>query len=112
MSQPETRLCRKIREAIKARGCYVVKFHGGEYGVAGVPDLLCCVEGDFVGLEVKTLDKRANVSPRQQLDHERIRRAGGCVAVVCSVREALEVVERVRKAAIKRRIVTQSIIDE
>ena len=33
--------------------CYIYKAPGGRFGVAGTPDLLCCIDGMFVGIEVK-----------------------------------------------------------
>ena len=29
------------------------KEHGGPYGVSGVPDIICCYKGRFLGLEAK-----------------------------------------------------------
>ena len=29
------------------------KEHGGPYGTSGVPDIICCYRGRFLGLEVK-----------------------------------------------------------
>ena len=29
------------------------KEHGGPYGTSGVPDIICCYKGRFLGLEVK-----------------------------------------------------------
>ena len=29
------------------------KEHGGPYGVSGVPDIICCYRGRFLGLEAK-----------------------------------------------------------
>ena len=29
------------------------KEHGGPYGASGVPDIICCYRGRFLGLEVK-----------------------------------------------------------
>jgi len=34
--------------------CFAWKEHGGIYGTAGLPDILCCIGGRFVGFEVKT----------------------------------------------------------
>ena len=29
------------------------KEHGGPYGTSGIPDIICCYKGRFLGLEVK-----------------------------------------------------------
>lgn len=67
--------------------------------MAGIPDILACVEGIYLGLEVKTPDKRNNTSARQDYVHGLISNAGGVVEVVCSVPEAMEIVYRIRARA-------------
>ena len=34
--------------------CFSWKEHGGMYGTAGIPDIICCYCGRFVAFEVKT----------------------------------------------------------
>lgn len=34
--------------------CYCVKFNASGISKSGVPDILCCIKGHFVGLELKT----------------------------------------------------------
>ena len=93
MSQPESRLSRKIQTAIRARGHFCFKVHGSEFMMAGLPDIIVCAEGLFIGLETKMPDKRANVSPRQALVHEQIKDARGVAVVVTSVAEALDAID-------------------
>lgn len=89
MAQRESRLSAKIQQALRVEGIFVFKVHGSSMMVAGLPDLVCCVGGMFLGLEVKHPETRENTSPRQKLIHEQIKRAGGACLVVCSVQEAL-----------------------
>jgi hypothetical protein len=76
--------------ALEKRGVFCFKVHGGPWMMAGLPDIIACVDGDFVGLETKT--ESGHASPIQQLIHTKIRMAGGRVYVVRSVAEALSVV--------------------
>lgn len=92
MTQPESRLSRNIQEALRAKGYFCFKIHGGPSMMAGLPDIIVCAEGKFVGLETKMPEKRKNVSVRQEYVHTKIRQAGGHAQVVCSIAEALEVV--------------------
>jgi len=92
MSQPESRLQRKIQDALKLEGYFVFKVHGSEYMMAGLPDLIVCARGLFIGLEVKLPSTRGDVSPRQSVVHSQINNAGGIARVVCSPQEALDVV--------------------
>lgn len=99
MSQPESRLSRKIQTAIRARGYFCFKVHGSEFMMAGLPDIIVCAAGLFIGLETKMPGKRDDVSPRQALVHEQIRAARGSAIVVTSVDEALDAID----AAIAKR---------
>lgn len=90
MSQPESRLSRNIQKALRERGAFCFKVHGSEYMMAGLPDIVVCYNGLFIGLETKT-PSGSGATPRQAYVHDRIREALGTVCVVRSVREALDV---------------------
>ncbi|MCA1839733.1 MAG: VRR-NUC domain-containing protein [Actinobacteria bacterium] len=87
MVQPEARLGHKIREALEERGAFVFKVHGSGMMMAGLPDLIVCYKGRFLGLEVKMPGNKA--SAVQEYVQGKIRRAGGAAFVVYSVEEAL-----------------------
>ena len=80
MSQPESRLSRKIMDVIRLDGHFVFKVHGTDHTMAGLPDLIVCAKGMYIGLEVKMPNKRSNTSPIQDFKHEQIRAAGGTAA--------------------------------
>lgn len=50
----------RIKDFLKKEGCYFFKFWGTMYTRAGVPDLIACVNGWFVGIEVKSEIGRAS----------------------------------------------------
>lgn len=93
MTQPESRLQRKIQDALKLEGYFVFKIHGSEYMMGGLPDLIVCAKGLFIGLEVKLPSTRNNTSPRQDYVHGLIRAADGAAVVVCSPTEAITFVQ-------------------
>lgn len=95
MAQPESRLSRKIMDALRAEGYFCFKVHGSEMMMAGLPDIIVCAEGYFIGLETKMPTKRGNVSPRQVYVHSQIENAGGTAKVVCSPTEALQAIASV-----------------
>jgi hypothetical protein len=65
------------------------------YGLAvGSADLVGCLDGRFVALEVKTATGRA--APEQRLWLDLVRRYGGFAAIVRSVDEARAAVARAR----------------
>lgn len=97
MRGPETRLRKRIVKALQEKypsGLFL-KIHGNRFQNIGVPDLLCCVEGCFIALEIKT--DRGKTSLAQTVMLNRIKKAKGVSAVIRSIDEALEVVKSVMK---------------
>ena len=76
----------KIQKYIKARGGYVVKTITSNR--AGIPDILCCIDGKFIGIEVKVPGKQA--SPLQLANGELIEAAGGLFLVATNAKEVAE----------------------
>ena len=70
----ESAFSRKVQKHLKSRGAWVVKFHASAYTPKGIPDLLVCFCGVFIGLELKTGSK---LSEWQELQGRRILKAGG-----------------------------------
>lgn len=69
----------------KAPQCFAWKEHGGMYGTAGLPDIICCLDGQFFAFEVK---KPSGVTTGlQEGTIERIKAAGGHAFVVRSVED-------------------------
>lgn len=54
---------------------WYTKIWGGGYQKSGIPDILCCILGQFVAIEVKAQNGRP--SPLQKLNIQRIRDSGG-----------------------------------
>jgi hypothetical protein len=96
MSQPEYRLATKISKAVKERGMWLFKVHGGPMTVAGVPDLVGVYRGLFIAFEVKM--PTGVVSDRQRYIMSLIMNAQGIVTVPRSVADALAVLDRVDDA--------------
>lgn len=70
----------KVKRWIKDEGGYYVKYHGDAFSTAGVPDLLACIGGRFVGIEVKADD--GEPSELQLWTIRQIRKAGGHAVVL------------------------------
>ena len=71
---------------------YCWKEHGGMYGTAGLPDIICCYRGGFLGFEVKTPDGR--LSKLQASAIAKIQAAGGAAYVVTSVAEVRQIIKQ------------------
>ncbi len=95
--KPESRLQKRIHKALKARWpkSWWVKFHGGVFSAAGVPDLLGCVNGQFFAFEVKCPGKLRTLTPIQAQVIYQLQRAGACASAITSVEEALALVEAI-----------------
>ena len=88
----ETKITREILKYLRGRGIWFFKVAGGPMQQRGVPDLICCVNGAFVALEVKR-PELGRLTDLQALTIERIREAGGVAEVVTSVEEAAAVLD-------------------
>lgn len=64
-----------IRNYLSSIGGWSVKFFANSYTTRGIPDLLCCVNGKFLGIEVKATNGRP--SKLQEITIEQIKNAGG-----------------------------------
>ena len=75
MSQREKLYENKIKAYLKSIDAYFIKTHGDRFSKVGTPDIIACVNGHFVAVEVKA----ENGKPSElQLYHlEQIRKAGG-----------------------------------
>ena len=66
----------RIKGFLKDHGCYYIKYWGGgEFTKAGIPDILCCCNGRFLGIEVKA--QNGKPSPLQIHNLKQIDEAGG-----------------------------------
>ena len=72
--------------------CFCWKEHGGMYGTAGVPDIICCIDGRFFAFEVK--NETGVPTALQEATIRRINAAGGVAVIVRSVGEVAGEIRR------------------
>lgn len=70
----------KIKNYLKANGCWYVKYFANRMTKVGVPDILACVNGFFVGIEVKAMT--GHPSDLQVWNRDEIRKSGGISIIV------------------------------
>jgi hypothetical protein len=75
MKTPEAKVKDKVCDYLKSRDIWYFRPYMAGYGKSGIPDLICCISGRFVGVEVKREGKVP--TPRQDLRMQEIHRAGG-----------------------------------
>ncbi len=76
----------------KYPGAYLRKIHGNAFQHAGIPDIIGCVCGYFIALEVKTDEGRLSLI--QELEGKEIIASKGIHGVVTDLEEAVEVIEK------------------
>ena len=81
----------KIKCYLTSIGAYYFKHHGGKYSQVGVPDIIVCFKGRFIGIEVK--NERGVLSVLQERNLQRISDNGGIALAVRSLDEVKEVFE-------------------
>ena len=75
--------------------CFCWKEHGGIYGTAGIPDIICCIGGRFVAFEVKT--DKGRLTKLQERTILRINEAKGKACKVTSVEEVIKILGRLEE---------------
>ena len=91
----EREIVTAIRKYLASLGSDVFfwKEHGSVYGTNGVPDIICCYKGRFLGLECKLPGGRLTKIQKRTI--EKINRAGGVACRVESVEDVKRVIARV-----------------
>jgi Holliday junction resolvase len=94
---PEGRVKEKVTRALKAMGAYYFfPVASPMYGKRGVPDIVVCLRGVFIGIECKA--GKNSTTELQDRELAKIRAAGG-EAVVCSDANVNEVIEWLKTKA-------------
>lgn len=90
----ESDFVRRIRRYLDSLdGCFSWKEHGGMYGTAGIPDVICCLHGKFLAFEAKVPGNKP--TKLQESTIRRINESGGVARVVYTLDDVRETVEAV-----------------
>ena len=65
----------RVKQFLKDEGCWTLKTWGGGMQRSGIPDLLICCNGYFLGVELKA--EKGKPSELQKWNLEKIRDSGG-----------------------------------
>lgn len=74
---PEAKIHKWLKEKIKEKypKASIYKPRGGTYGKKGVSDFICCINGMFIAIEVKTIENE--LTEMQQIYLDEINSAEG-----------------------------------
>jgi len=91
----EGELTRRIVKAMRDRGAWAVKLHGGPHQARGLPDVIAVYRGHGIGLEVKRPGRESTLTAIQAATLKDIRKAGGAAIMVTSEDDADHVLDRI-----------------
>jgi Holliday junction resolvase len=80
MNTPERKVKLRVTKLLSGRGAYWFYPVASGYGSAGIPDIVCCYQGKFVGIECKAGSGKTTALQENNLD--RIKACGGFALVV------------------------------
>ncbi|MGM0238484.1 VRR-NUC domain-containing protein [Enterococcus sp. AZ103] len=92
MSGSEKKVENNIKRYLDSLNAYYLKVHGSMYQPAGTPDILACVNGRFVAIEVKRPNGGV-LSELQKSKLKKIENSGGVSIVARSVEDVSEVLK-------------------
>jgi Holliday junction resolvase len=77
---PEAKVKKKVKEILDQMGVYHFSPMQNGMGRAGIPDIIGCLEGQFLGIECKA--GKGTTTALQERELTRIQNAGGYALVV------------------------------
>lgn len=94
VSTPEAEIKYRVKRRLEECGCYWALVQNGAYAKPGDPDLISCVDGRFLAVEVKAPYGRQ--SDIQAIRQREIERAGGVYALVRSMDDLESAINQIR----------------
>lgn len=88
---PEGAVKAAVKKRLKELGIWWYCPVQNGMGVVGIPDFICCFDGQFLAIETKAPGKRTNTSPNQKCRIAEILAAGGLATVIDDVKQLDEV---------------------
>jgi hypothetical protein len=88
---PEGRVKFEIKKVLDDLGIWYFMPAANGFGKVGIPDFVCCWNGDFLAIEAKAPGRMDSLTCNQVRRIEEIRGAGGMVFVVDNARYLREV---------------------
>lgn len=92
---PERKVKSKVVAILQARDAYYFYPVTGGFGASGVPDIIVCYFGWFIGIECKAGKNTLSALQRQNI--ARIDKAGGITAVINegNIHEVTEILDKI-----------------
>jgi Holliday junction resolvase len=88
----ECSLQTNVIKYLRSVGAYAINIHGDEFQ-AGVPDVIACYKGRFLGLELKA--PNGQLSKLQKRNLQKIQKAGGIAEEVRSLEKVRTIIKAI-----------------
>jgi Holliday junction resolvase len=86
----EKQLENDIKNYLFKEGIYYFKVHGSKFMTPGIPDIVSCVNGKFLAIEVKRPGAKNQQSDVQKVHERNIVKAGGVYLLADNLQEVIE----------------------
>lgn len=87
----------KIKDYLFQHGIYHFKVHGSKFMPSGIADIISCVNGRFVGIEVKRPGAKNEQSEQQKIHQRNVIKSGGIYILADCLEDVINVVEPLLK---------------
>jgi len=93
---PETKVKRAVNKLLSEAGVYSFMPPANGYGRAGIPDIICCIDGQFVGIECKAGKGKTTILQDREISA--INNAGGIAFVIneTNIEYVSEIIKAIR----------------
>lgn len=93
----EKQLENKIKKHLKANKHYFIKIHGSIFQRAGTPDIVACINGKFVGIELKNPNGKDKSTLLQNITLDMIQSSNGYTLLTNSYYDYLDFYKEITK---------------
>lgn len=94
VQKSESELQTDMIKYLQSKKIYNININPGRFMRAGIPDLICCVKGLFVAIEIKRPDGKGVTSALQEINIEQIKKSGGIAVVMDNYIEFTKFVDK------------------
>jgi hypothetical protein len=93
---PEGKVKVEVKKILKEYGVWFFCPMQNGFGVVGIPDFICCLDGHFFAIETKAPKKLSNLTPNQIRVIEDIKNHNGSAIVVSDAELVREYIKEYR----------------
>lgn len=97
----EKTLENKIKDYLFSKGYLYFKVHGSNFMVPGISDIIACICGRFVAIEVKAPGKKSGESEQQKIFGSNVIKSNGHYLLTDNLEEVIELVEGIENVESK-----------